>query len=453
MFERRYSESFTGGFLMLASAFTFAGCSDTYMEIGNNWTEVSSRIIVIDTCSVNLSSVKLDSIPTSGGASFFVGRRESPYWGVTDMSAYLTFSMTEDFEDNSTPEYSERIIFDSLTLYMTPDKTFCGDTLKTMTLKAYRLEEELMLNDDDVLYGNSSFPCSPQSSGEKTMVPRPLRGRPVEIRLSDDLGNEILDRLMAGDEAMTDDDSFKKWFRGLAVRAEEPGGSIMGFSTSDTLCRLRLYYRTQDYAEPEAHVLNFNIDSTCAFTHTEADFSGTPLESLSGRNTEVSSTESGNMAFASGMLGIYTKIGFPYLNNLRSLGTHCRAAEAKLVLYPAPGSYAKSEYSPLPDELNLYVSDENNISTGGAITGSDGETLQTGSLTYDEMMFPESTYYTYDITDFINGQFGKIGVNRNFLQMIDPDYGYTLEEIVTEDRYSDKGYEVRMIIRLAIYDE
>ena len=69
------------------------------------------------------------------------------------------------------------------------------------------------------------------------------------------------------------------------------------------------------------------------------------------------------------------------------------------------------------------------------------------------MMFPESTYYTYDITDFINGQFGKIGVNRNFLQMIDPDYGYTLEEIVTEDRYSDKGYEVRMIIRLAIYDE
>ena len=42
---------------------------------------------------------------------------------------------------------------------------------------------------------------------------------------------------------------------------------------------------------------------------------------------------------------------------------------ASVIMYPAPGSYAKSEYSPLPDELNLYVSDENNISTGGAITG------------------------------------------------------------------------------------
>ena len=37
--------------------------------------------------------------------------------------------------------------------------------------------------------------------------------------------------------------------------------------------------------------------------------------------------------------------------------------------------------------------------------------------------------------------------------MIDPDYGYTLEELVTDDRYSGSGYEVKMIIRLAIYDE
>ena len=129
------------------------------------------------------------------------------------------------------------------------------------------------------------------------------------------------------------------------------------------------------------------------------------------------------------------------------------AGQKKLIVYPLPGSYAKANYSPLPDELNLYVSDENNISTGGAITDSNGQTLQTGSLTYDEMMFPESTFYTYDITDFINDQFGKIGVNRNFLQMIDPDYGYTLEELVTDDRYSGSGYEVKMIIRLAIYDE
>ena len=441
------------GFLLVAVTALVAGCSDTYMEIGNNWTDVNSRVIVIDTCSVNLSSVKLDSISTSGGGALYAGIRKSEYWGTTDLSTYLSFKMTEDFEDNSTPEYSERIIFDSLTLYLMPDKTFCGDTMQSMNLMAYRLEEELMLNDDDVLYAHSSFPYSPQPVGSKSFMPRPLRGRAVEIRLSDELGTELLDKVIAGDADMEDDDSFRKWFKGLLLKAGEPCGSIMGFSAADTLCRLRLYYRSQDYAEPVEHVLNFDVDSTCMFTHVDADFSGTPLASLSEKNEEVSSIASENKAFASGMLGIYTKIGFPYLNNLRSLGTYCKADRAELIVYPLPGSYARANYSPLPDELNLYVSDENNISTGGAITDSNGQTLQTGSLTYDEMMFPESTFYTYDITDFINDQFGKIGVNRNFLQMIDPDYGYTLEELVTDDRYSGSGYEVKMIIRLAIYDE
>ena len=78
--------------------------------------------------------------------------------------------------------------------------------------------------------------------------------------------------------------------------------------------------------------------------------------------------------------------------------------------------------------------------------------LQSGSLTYDEMMFPESTYYTYDITDFINDQFGKIGVNKNYLQMTDPDYGYTLDELITADRYTS-GYRIKLVIKLALYDE
>ena len=158
------------------------------------------------------------------------------------------------------------------------------------------------------------------------------------------------------------------------------------------------------------------------------------------------------MSFVSGMCGICTKIGFPYLNNLRSIWDHCRAAEAELVVYPKPGSYCKQNFSSLPSKLNLYTMDENNISTGGAITGSDGETLQSGSLTYDDMMFPEDTYYTYDITDFINSQFGRIGITRSYLQMIDPDYGYNLNELVIADRYTS-DYQIKLIIKLALYDE
>lgn len=407
---------------------------------------------MIDTCSVDISNIILDSVMTSGGNSVYAGIRESDYWGKTELSSYLTFKSPENYESASTPEYEEKVIFDSLTLYMVPDSTFCGDTLLPMTLRAFRLSETVGLNDDDELYSHNRFSHEQTAIAEKTFYPHPFKGRPVEIRLSDELGREILEKTVSGDEDMDDDESFREYFKGLLLEPAEPTGSILGFKGTDTLCMMKLYYRTQDYDEPEEHVLDFHLDSTYLFTHVSTDYSGSPLNILPSSEEEISSTLTGNMSFVSGMCGICTKIGFPYLNNLRSIWDHCRAANASLVVYPAPGSYCKQNYSSLPSALNLYIMDENNVSTGGAIVRNDGETLQTGSLSYDEMMFPEDTYYTYDITDFINDQFGKIGLNKNYLQMIDPDYGYTLDELVIADRYT-AGYRIKLIIKLALYNE
>ena len=103
------------------------------MEIGDNWVEVNERVVIIDTCSVNISNIILDSVMTSGGNTVYAGARESGYWGKMDLSTYLAFKVTQDYEDNSTPEYEARVIFDSLTLYMVPDSTFCGDTLQPST--------------------------------------------------------------------------------------------------------------------------------------------------------------------------------------------------------------------------------------------------------------------------------------------------------------------------------
>lgn len=437
----------------LLAAAVFAGCSDDGMNLGNKWVDVNSHIIFIDTCSVEVSSVRLDSIVTSGGNTVFAGIRESDWWGRTELSTCMMFKATEDFSASDTPEYSQRIIFDSLTLSLAPDDSFCGDTLVPMTLTAYRLAEELALNDDGELYAHTDFETEPEEIAKKTFIPHPVRDTVVEIRLSDELGRELLEKVTDSDTEVETDENFRSWFKGLMLKAEDPTRSILGFEASDSLCMLKLYYSTQDYAEPEEHVLEFKVDTTYLFTRVAADLSGTPLEAFADKDIkEIESEDCDHLAFASGMLGIYTKIGFPYLNNLRSIADHCSAANAQLVIYPKAGTYCKPNYSGLPPTLNLYVSDENNISTGGAIISSDGQSLQSGSLTYDEMMFPENTCYTYDVTDFINGQFGKIGINKNFLQMIDPDYGYTINELVLGDRFSE-GYNIKLVIELATYNE
>lgn len=437
---------------VIAAAGFSAGCSDQYTGLGNRWTEINSRVIVIDTCTVELSTARMDSIATSGGNVIYAGIRNSEYWGRTSLSTYLTFKTTGDFKESSTPEYAREYLFDSLTLYLIPDGSFCGDTLKEMTLTAYHLTEEVELNDDSELYAHSVFGHEESPSSRLTFMPKPLRGRAIEMRLDDKTGKELLDKIVSSDAEVEDDENFKEWFKGLLVGAEGPGGSILGFSSSDTLSMMKLYYRYRDYAEPVKDTLTFKIDTTYMFTHVDSDLTGTEIAGLGDATEILDSHETGNKAFVSGTLGVYTRIGFPYLNDLRSISDHCKAASAILTVYPLAGSYCKSNYSFMPESLNLYVSDENNISTGGAIADSDGETLQTGSLSYDEMMFPESTYYTYDITEFINSQLGKIGINKNFLQMIDPSYGYTINDLVIGDQ-TNGNYNITLTIELATYDE
>ena len=41
---------------LCAAAVCGYGCSDDYTEIGNRWTEVNTRLIVIDTCTVEVST-------------------------------------------------------------------------------------------------------------------------------------------------------------------------------------------------------------------------------------------------------------------------------------------------------------------------------------------------------------------------------------------------------------
>ena len=252
-------------YVIMLMCMAACGCSDSEMNIGNKWVEVNSNVIFIDTCSVDLSVAMLDSIVTSGGNVIYAGIRQSDYWGKTDISTYMSFKTTEDYTSYDTPEYSERIIFDSLTLYLSPNDSFCGDTLNPLTLAVYRLEEELALNDDEELYSHNVFETADDAIARKTIVPHPYRDTLVEIRLSDVLGHELLDKVTESSDETEDDESFRQWFKGLLLKAEDPSGSILGFEASDSLCMLKLYYSTQDYSEPESHVLNFKIDTTGLF--------------------------------------------------------------------------------------------------------------------------------------------------------------------------------------------
>ncbi|MDL2319502.1 DUF4270 domain-containing protein [Alistipes sp. OttesenSCG-928-B03] len=425
----------------------FHGCDTNGMEIGDNLVSVHSRVLLIDTCMVESSSVLLDSVPTSSGGRIFAGIHRSPHWGETAVSTYMTFNLTSDYESGYSPQ---NIHFDSLTLYMVPDATmFSGDTLQRATFEVYRLAEQLQLNDYGELYGHSTFECEPEPIAIRSFFPRPASGRELEIRLPDELGHELLDKLVNKDEDVESDGNFKKYFRGIALTPDPSCESIMSFKGSDTICMMKLYYHTITDLEEE-HVLDFTLYNYNMFTHVESDRTGAPLDGISFKNNEIASTLSDNKSFVEGLSGIYTRVSFPHLNNIRGLGDYGTVVSATLLMYPYAGSYRGQDYRPLPQSLTLYMSNDMN-ETIGAVTNSSSSEAQAGQLTYHDE-FPEKTYYSFDITDFVKQQLGKIGANKRTLQIIDTDYGYTLGSLVVGDQ-TDTQKNIELHITYSVFNE
>jgi len=120
-----------------------------------------------------------------------------------------------------------------------------------------------------------------------------------------------------------------------------------------------------------------------------------------------------------------------------------------LVIYPVKGTFSK--LNPLPTNLSMYVSDENNV-TQGYITNYSGESLQTGNLVTDEL-FGIDTYYTYDITSFLQSQLGAFGIYKRNLKLTVPEdiLATSLNTLVAGDMLHP-GNRIKLKISYLIYD-
>ena len=158
----------------------------------------------------------------------------------------------------------------------------------------------------------------------------------------------------------------------------------------------------------------------------------------------------GYRAYLQGLTGYYNQIEFPDLNELQSAGEIVSIESATLYLYPLAHSY--NEVSQLPEELRLYITDENNV-LEDYVYGSDGVTVQTGNLTIDEM-YGRETYYSFDMTQFIRNKFGTWGNKRQKLLMSleEGEMATTFNQVVFTNA-PDKDRQCRLDIRIKIYNE
>jgi hypothetical protein len=382
--------------------------------------------VQVDTSTVWVTSVLIDSLETSGQGIALAGEYVHPVWGRMVSSAFIPYERPSYGTDAD-----ETVVLDSLVLLLSPNGYFLGDTTMPLTVGIHLLTEKISLNDNGYLYNRSSVAYADEPLATYTFRPRPGEADFLEIRLSDALGDDLLTKFHASDQAVSAD-RFEDYFRGVALIPEgESNRALLAFSVGDTAAALSLRYHIIDELENNQELL-FKAKAGTQFNHIVHDRTGTLLEGYPSRQVEIPSGELGNRGVLMCGIGWYTRLEFPYLNNYLEQGAYIGIEQAYLKIYPEPGSY--SAYNTLPDSIYLYIADENNVITD-AVKDYLGEEVQVGVLIKDDTFY-ENTYYYFDVTDFMQQEAGASGKYKHNLQLVynANDYTRTLKNLTISDQ-------------------
>ncbi len=421
----------------VAASLFFATCSDNSDNfiLGEEFIESQTSLNVIDTFSVNLSTVILDEMTTSGTGSMFIGNYRDNIFGKITSNSYFQIGIPTAFNVDDEDGY------DSLVLIIRYNKYFFGDTAKYNKISVHQLTENIHLNDDGVITGKTVFGYNANTIGSIVYTPTPNDvNDTLFIRIDDAIGLDLHAILQSGSEILTDNESFRNYFHGLAIIADESfEGSIVGFYARSEDVKLILY--TSRGVEITEIITNeFTLDNTSLqFNNITHDFSSTQLHALVKQRYALPNFQTGGTAFLQGGIGLAVRIDFPSLSDLLLLMKRGVIAKVELTLTPLQNSYTVFG---LPSELNIYSSDKLNRIIGLA---SNNPAL----FTVDEL-YQEGTNYMFDITDYLKNDISD--------SHIDPEKGlivtlsdYALNTTFTRSVFDARYHKSKLKIYYLLY--
>lgn len=363
------------------------GCMQDDPEIGSDFfDDVSFEIVTWDTLTVEMSTVLIDSIRTSNPARLLVGQAKHTELDLVEAESYFQLRPTLDFSDDEL----ENTKFQSAFLTLHYDRYYCGDTTEFVDLHLYELAEPIELDDESMLYNNSSFEVvgdsdgMPIAIGTFTYSPRPNAQDSIEIPLGDEFARKLFDYLKSDAYEWEDFDEF---LPGLKINTSQVG-AIIGFKTTPVL---RIEYL--DQSESPAVERSLSIESGTGeirFNH----LASANLEDMFMDETAELSTElTDQKALIQSGLGLALKVELPYLQNILS-----------------------ADEAPVFDEVNLELVFENEIPEEAHMLAS-GLTLsridhhndilfeyeESSELMLD-IEYGEDRKFVLDITDFVEEQ-------------------------------------------------
>ncbi|WP_289664989.1 DUF4270 family protein [Flavobacterium panacagri] len=418
--------------LFVLSLFSCGTDTDTgEFNVGSDYLALSNKVVLIDTVTVNMSTINFDSLATSSKGRILIGNYDDPVFGKVKADSYFQLSGSS-YALNSVGSDTEatNYVFDSISMILKYDKYYYGDTTRVQTFNIYRLTQKVKPNkEDSQFYNNSSLAYSSESLGSISFKPRPTQKDSINIQMNKEFGEALFQKIKKRE--VTDFDSFTEYLKGFVLVPENSSSSnVIGFSVSSS--KVRLYYsKYQSDNEDASNVLDFSIlDTSKQFNSISLDKTGTVLQNLPISSSNLSSTLTNNQGFIQSGTGVACRIDFPNIKQFKNISTNGAIVDAELILKPVNNSY--SDKYPLADSLTVYVGDNlNRIS--GTLVNSAGSSVY-GKLSQKSDEFNENIGYSIPIGAFLQKEMLKQSDSRSALILTLPGISKSVNRLVLADQ-------------------
>jgi hypothetical protein len=414
--------------LVLITVICFA-CGVGTSEIGLDFfKEGSLDVSFIDSATVRLSTVRFDSLITSGSTRMLLGSYPDPRLGRITAIPYFQVGWPGAIDLAHT-----NISFDYLALVLKYDGYSYYDTSSLLRLNAYFVTQTIApAAPVTSLYNTSHYAFNPIAIGSAAIKPRPHRSDSIELKLPSSFGQALFNKAKAGDTDFASQEKFLKYLRGFVLIPDTTTSSpIVGIKSTSAL---RLYYQDKNETPVKQKYISFLVSGGNFSTRIVTNREDSNLKKLTSYKTKVLAKYTNNEAYVQGGAGLALRIDIPYLRDLKQL-SNFYITQAVLDVYPLRKSYNGA--TRLPNKLSVYtVNKQNTFFNTTAAT----------ALLVEDTDLQRDTHYSMDLTTFVKGQMDMEELNENALLFLLDDTNFRLGA----DRiyFASPSYEYKTQLRI-----
>lgn len=399
--------------------------------VGSDYLAVNNKVILIDTVTVDMSTINFDSLVTSNQNRILIGNYEDPIYGKVKSNSYFqlasdSYALKSSGSDTETTNY----VFDSISMILKYDNYYYGDTTKVQTFDIHRLTQRVKPNTDDKsFYNNSALSYSDENLGTISYKPRPKEKDSINVKMSAAFGAALFQKLKK--KEITDFDTFSEYLKGLVlVPSTSNSSSVIGFHVKTS--KIRMYYSKYQADTPETpFIMDFQIlDATKQFNAVSSDKTGTLIENLPVSSSKLSSSLTNRQGFIQSGTGVACRIDFPTIKQLKYISENGAIVDAQLILKAVNNTY--SQKYPLSDSLQVYVADNLNRISASLVNSAGKAVFGTLNKKTDE--FNENVGYTIPVGAFLQKEMLKKSDSKSSLILTLPGISKAVNRVVLGDQ-------------------